>query len=194
MKKNVQYVDARLIQVALISAGFTEFIAQKGFVKVPLGPKGRTLYIAKTKEVGRVDISGFEVDLAEYKHVRSLGGESFGNVKQQVNFDKEDSRTPEAIIATIVAVAEKGKSLGDAPVKAKSNSSSPDSSQPEPAGWMNDDEKTKAIADRAARLALIQHVAEQHVVPVSDKTLAEMDASSQNLDEMTEEELELATA
>lgn len=95
MKKNVTYVDAAKFETILKASGLV-FTLQKGFVKVQ-GPKGRNLYVAATKRVGRVDISGFETDLAG---ITSLGELAFGNVKQQLDF----SRTEDEILATFTAV------------------------------------------------------------------------------------------
>lgn len=66
--------------LAIVTQFGLEFKAQSGFVKV-FGPKGNQVYIANTKTVRRIDISGFECDpsVAQVPHTGP-----FGNVKQQV--------------------------------------------------------------------------------------------------------------
>ena len=91
MKKNVTYVDAAKFETIIRDSGLT-FLLQKGFVKVSAA-KGRNLYVAATKRVGRVDISGFTVQM---DGITDLGDLSFGNVKQQLDF----SRTEDEILAT----------------------------------------------------------------------------------------------
>lgn len=57
---------------------------QKGFIKVwdpKKGENAQRLYVAKTKSVGRVDLSHFEVQFGGV----DLGGEKFGGVSQQLN-------------------------------------------------------------------------------------------------------------
>ena len=94
MKKDVKYVaQEKFLQLASdLSLSTSE---QAGFIKVH-GPKGRQVYIAKTKMVGRVDISGFEVREVFPGAIKYLGGEGFGAVKEQLNMDPD--RTEEAIL------------------------------------------------------------------------------------------------
>jgi hypothetical protein len=87
MKTNVTYVDAAKFET-LITASELPMTAQKGFIKVQ-GPKGNAVYVASTKRVGRVDISGFTVEYGVAPHCGP-----FGNVKQQLNF----GQTEEAIL------------------------------------------------------------------------------------------------
>jgi hypothetical protein len=97
MKKQTTYIDAIHFETLLKDLKFKP-LAQAGFVKVA-GKKGRNVYIAKTKRVGRIDLSGFEVKMVG---IEDLGGEAFGAVKQQVDF----SRTQDEILATTKAVLE----------------------------------------------------------------------------------------
>ncbi len=60
MKKGVTYIDAAKFEAVITEMGLTPN-AQAGFVKV-CGAKGRNVYIARTKRVGRVDLSGFSVE------------------------------------------------------------------------------------------------------------------------------------
>jgi hypothetical protein len=90
MKTNVTYIDAAKFEQSILALGLKATV-QKGFVKVE-GPKGRAVYVASTKRVGRVDISGFEMEGPGYvtPHVGP-----FGNVKQQLDM----SLTEEEILA-----------------------------------------------------------------------------------------------
>lgn len=86
MKSHITYVDASLFEAIIAKHGLTMTL-QKGFVKVD-GPTGRRVYVAATKRVGRVDISGFKMlapdgsDLPGF--VPPHMGEA-GNVKQQLD-------------------------------------------------------------------------------------------------------------
>ena len=55
------------------------------YVKVTKGKSKNCLFVAKTKEVSRVDIGGFSVSQPEF--IKDLGGESHGCVKQQIKSD-----------------------------------------------------------------------------------------------------------
>jgi hypothetical protein len=83
MKKNVTYIDASKFEAIILSSGLP-MAGQKGFVKVQ-GPAGYAVYVAATKRVGRVDISGFEVPYGVEPHCGP-----FGNVKQQLDFSKTE--------------------------------------------------------------------------------------------------------
>lgn len=91
MKKNVTYIQASKFEDIVTELGM-ETLRQAGYVKV-LGPKGRNLYITKTKTVGHIDFSGFTI---EHLGVLDLGEASFGNVKQMINFQG----TEESILQT----------------------------------------------------------------------------------------------
>lgn len=85
MKKNVTYVGCWKLELICAEYGAT-MLPQSGFIKVA-GAKGRQLYIAKTKNVGRVDLSGF---LFDGPGVINLGDASFGAVKQQLDFSRDE--------------------------------------------------------------------------------------------------------
>ena len=102
MKKNVTYVDYAKLAAIVADRGLTE-LPQAGFVKVS-GPKGRQVYIAKTKRVGRIDVSGFEMPEGT-AGVTNLGGESFGNVHQQLDFTKPAEEILATFRKTLVALA-----------------------------------------------------------------------------------------
>lgn len=80
-KNNVLMVAQSKFTTILETLG-VPFITQSGFLKVS-GAKGRNMYIANTKTVGRIDLSGFEVEFgAKLPHCGV-----FGNVKQQLDLD-----------------------------------------------------------------------------------------------------------
>src|SRR5271165_1078316 len=130
MKKEARYVaQEKFLQFASDLGLPTK--EQAGFVKI-IGPKGRQVYVAKTKLVGRVDISGFEVRTIPglEQSVTYLGGESFGGVKEQLNMQPD--RTEESILedfakilghmTTLPAVEKekKGKKAASSPEVEKS--------------------------------------------------------------------------
>lgn len=125
MKRDVEInkIDGQEFQAALNELGIKpEF--QVGFVKVS-GAEGRAVYISKTKRVARVDLYGFEVKM---KGVINLEGlESFGNVKQQLDF----TQSPKDIIETFKKVVVHMKTLGPVEHKRRSPTASPDA----PKGW-----------------------------------------------------------
>ena len=101
MKKNITYVRAEKF-AALVSQypqlGVTQ---NSGFIKVELG--GRRLYVAKTKNVGRIDVSGYVTKVAG---VRDLGDDRFGNVTGQVDFTRNETDiliTFEALLEELVS-------------------------------------------------------------------------------------------
>jgi hypothetical protein len=75
---------------------------QAGFIKVK-GPEGHRLYVARTKKVGRVDISGFTC-ADSVPGVRVLDDDlKFGGVKEQIEFS---GRTEDEILETFRGVLE----------------------------------------------------------------------------------------
>ncbi|HEU5118151.1 MAG TPA: hypothetical protein VFT74_16135 [Isosphaeraceae bacterium] len=84
MKKSINYVDAAQFEALILETPGLEFSPQAGFVKVTkVGLKGFAVYVAKTKKVGRVDLSGFGLDIPG---VTALGEYSFGQVTHQLDF------------------------------------------------------------------------------------------------------------
>lgn len=106
MKKEINYVDAAKFETILKTIEGVSLTVQKGFVKVS-GKKGRNVYIALTKTVGRVDLSGFEFD---GPGVVALGDSSFGSVTQQMDFTlpEEDILSAfEAIVSHMASLEER---------------------------------------------------------------------------------------
>lgn len=75
-------IDASKFEAIILASGLP-MTPQKGFVKVS-GAKGRNVYVAATKTVGRVDLSGFTVEGEMF--VEPHCG-VFGNVHQQLDFE-----------------------------------------------------------------------------------------------------------
>ena len=153
MKKNITYIDAAKFSTIVTEMGLVA-TDQAGFTKVDLG-NGRQLYVARTKRVGRVDLSCLT---STCEGVRDLGGESFGNVRQQLDF----SRTEEQVLATFRAVLEEGRTQpryeapkrtqpGTVKAKAEAPASSPED----------------AAERKAARKALLMKVAAEKGASIS---------------------------
>lgn len=152
MKTNVTYIDACHFENIIAESGLPATL-QKGFVRVD-GPKGRRLYVASTKRVGRVDISGFEV---------SLGGQAphcgpFGNVKQQLDMSLPQEEVLEnfrwllVTMASLPAVEKPARK----PAAAKADA---------PKGWTG--VKKAPAAPKPDRLARIKKAASSPTGPVA---------------------------
>lgn len=140
MKKNVTYVDAAKFETIAKASGLP-LTLQAGFVKIA-GPKGHNVYVAATKRVGRVDLSGFTMDVPG---VNTLGeDEKFGNVLAQMDF----SRSEEEILATFAEVLAHMATL--APKEKVSRKASAPKA-PVAQGWSTDIPKAPVV-DKAARL------------------------------------------
>lgn len=151
-------------ELAIQNAGLS-FTEQSGFLKVEAA-KGRRVYVAATKTVRRIDLSGFELSssLAKVPHCGI-----FGQVKQQMRLDG----TPEEQVARFVEVLAELVKLpavekAPKPPKAKKVKG-------EKKGW-----GAKPVASpevetdeaRAKRIALIKEYAQKHGVAVSNKSIA----------------------
>lgn len=98
----------------ILAKHIVPYSVQSGFIRVE-GPKGNRLYIANTKTVRRVDISGFEASwvIAKLPHCGP-----FGSVKQQMLMDgtpSEQLARFELLVETLLAQPAKEK----APKKEK---------------------------------------------------------------------------
>lgn len=148
----------------LLSAKGLTFTEQSGFLKV-VAPGGR-LYIAATKTVRRVDLSGFEVGLGRLTKVPHCG--VFGQVKQQL----ELGETAEAALANLGEVIDHLLTL-PAPVKPEKvkapkapKAAKGAKAQPVPAAPVEDE------AAKAARIALIKKVAAEKGMGISKNSIA----------------------
>jgi hypothetical protein len=160
MKTNVNYVDAAEFEAIILRSDIPHKL-QKGFVKL-VGPQGRNIYVAATKRVGRVDLSGFEMLDAEGKlipgFVKPHCGE-FGNVKQQLDF----SLPQEDILQNFELVILHMKGLQPAERKPRPIGQTKPS---DPKGWTTISKKD--------RKELIEKVAKEKGVKVSKKTKTEL--------------------
>ncbi len=156
MKKNVTYIAQELFEGVAkeLGLGWKE---QAGFVKIA-GETGRAVYVARTKKVGRVDISGFT---SSSPGVRDLGGEKFGAVEQQLDF----SRPEPEVLATFRAVLGELKAL-PARVKEPRKQLEPKA----PAATAPEASADERKAQRQARLASIRKVAAEKGIEVSTET------------------------
>lgn len=153
MKKQTTYVDGSKIEEIIQALGLPMH-PQSGFIKVA-GAKGRNVYVARTKAVGRVDLSGFEMP-AGTPGIVDLGGEGFGAVKQQVDF----TLTEQEVLGTIARVLEYMASLPareiarkpGAPKKASAKGWSPAVAKPELTQEQKA-ERAQALRERAALLS-----------------------------------------
>jgi len=149
-KQPTQYIDAAQIEALLLTTGMS-LVAQAGFVKVaPAGSPahGPKIYVARSKRVGRIDLSGFTV---EDEGVVTLDDDlRFGNVAQQVDF----TRPAEDTLKTLKAVL---KALAKAPVPERAPRKAPKAKASEAKGWQT----IASPAPKADRLAAIKEAAEK---------------------------------
>jgi hypothetical protein len=149
MRKEITYVSVEKFSAIATSLGLA-WNEQKGFVKLS-GAAGRNVYVGKTKRVGRVDISGFEMEGEGYVN---LGELAFGAVKQQVDF----TRGEDEILAAFTQALTHMLSL-DARIKPKAAKAPAGLKAGETAAKLETEEpavtqaRTEAIKNRASRRA-----------------------------------------
>ena len=117
-KKTKTLVDAAKFEELIIASGL-EAEAQAAFVKVR-GATGRAVYVARSKRVGRVTLSGFTV---EHEGVHDLGELSYGSVSQELTFA---GRTEEQVLSAFADVLETLVSLPAAEPRKRSSSAKDD--------------------------------------------------------------------
>lgn len=83
------------------------------FYKVAVG--GRAVYIAKSKKVARVDLSGFDIKHPAVTRITEAEAKELklGKVRGQINFDKTEDRVLEAFRTSL----EMMKHLAEVPVE-----------------------------------------------------------------------------
>jgi hypothetical protein len=171
MKKNVTYVSQSSFAAIAAKLGLT-WTEQAGFVKVQVaGKDDYRLYVAKTKTVGRVDISGFEpgTDVVGFKH---LGGESFGAVKAQLDFAQPEAVILHAFEAACLVMASlpaKTAAERDAAKKTRSVRASGGSVK----------QATVKVEPIANRLTAIRAYAEKNGFQISKRTLSQVQADEE---------------
>lgn len=164
MKKDITYIDGAKFEAIITELGLT-LNPQAGFIKLS-GAKGRNVYVARTKRVGRVDLSGIDFT---GDGVRNLGGESFGAVTQQLRFDLPEDQ----VLANFRSVLQHMLSLPAREVPKKESPAKP--SAPKATGWSANAKTTKELSpeERKARMDLIAKVAAEKGVKVSKKAMAQ---------------------
>lgn len=165
-------------------ATFTE---QSGFLKVS-GASGRHIYVAKSANVGRVDLSGFELPI-DHPGVKPLKGESRGPVTQEIMFD---DRAPDEILATFSEALALMLTL---PARAKEKARQPGTPRPQkikattitttpvamvlagskvetqPTMNIPSDPNEMTVPQKRARLELIRKIAAERNMGVSSRAL-----------------------
>jgi hypothetical protein len=135
-KKDILYIDAAKFEDRITAAGL-EPVMQAGFVQVE-AKKGRRVYVAKTKRVGRVDLSGFSVTDAEFGTMAHSAGK-FGAVEQELDFRKQegesDQTAEERILNNFTKILEHMKTLGERVSEKKSGTKAEGTKGEKPKGW-----------------------------------------------------------
>ena len=142
------------------------------YVKITKGKSKNCLFVAKTVDVSRVDVGGFNVDMPDT--VRSLGGESHGCVHQQL---RSDIKT-DAYIATYTTICANLDTYESHPKKEKAR---PHAFK----GGKRKGVETVAIVIAAetpaetverliGKLTKLREVSEVMGIPVSQKTVREL--------------------
>jgi len=168
MKNDILYVEGSKFLAVLAELNIPHTV-QSGFIRVE-GAKGRRLYIAATKRVGRIDISGFEVDFgAKVPHCGV-----FGAVKQQMDLSNE--LTESDILSNFRALVEHMMTLPaiEKVAKVKAPKAPKAGRKAKPGTVPSSPEPTDALK---GRMALIKKLAQERGVAVSSKTLAMADSS-----------------
>ena len=158
MKKNVTYIAAAQFETLIAESGLTTS-EKSGWIRVD-GQNGHRLYVPKTKKVGRIDCVGLDIE-----GLTALGGESFGAVTHQVDFNRPE----EFILAVFSLALDALKSLPavEKAPKAKAEPKARRAAGTEPAA-------AAPTASRSDRMALIKRVAAERGVPVSADVESEL--------------------
>lgn len=175
MKTGITYVDRSKFEALLVKHGFGVMI-QSGFLRVD-GPRGNRIYVAATKRVGRVDISGFEVGptVGKTPHM----GVS-GNVKQQLRMDGTEDEVLERFeklleeLKTQTAKEPKPKAAAKPKAAPKTDGDATGEVEAAPAETVSPvDEASAARRARLASIAKVKELAAKMNQTVSKKILAE---------------------
>lgn len=161
---------------------------QAGFIKVAGAARG-AIYVARTRRISRIDVSGFEVPPREGGPpwaVVDLGGESFGAVRQRVDF----SRTDEEVIETVSHILSLLRDMpapdpaearrqrrrpGSGPAPRRETGRPPVPSPPVPGDSVAPPGPGRSEEEvRAERLMLIKRVAAEMKRPVHPETLRDL--------------------
>lgn len=175
MKAGVTYVPRSELE-AIARAEGCKIEEQRSFFKItkPGSKSDNKLYLAKTVNVARVDLSGFKLkDSAEL--VRNLGGESFGMVHQMLRFD----RTAEEISAAFRFLCRELVTFESLPKKPKGRpvglKGSKKLTTPVQIQLAPEADPATEIATLKAKLTKLQEFAKSRNMPVSPKTIAQIE-------------------
>ena len=145
-------------------------------IKVQKGKSQNRLYITNPAQCARVDISNF--DHPDTNVVRNLGGESFGKVHQMLRFDRpvEDTMAAFRLLCKGLDTFESHPKK-DRPRPAGFRGSLKKGNQPGPSVEVKSEETPKQHAERLIKhYRKIKEYSERVGIPVSPKTIAEMQA------------------
>lgn len=175
MKTDILYVEGSKFLAILTDLGVPHTV-QSGFIRVE-GAKGRRLYVAATKRVGRVDISGFEVDFgAKVPHCGV-----FGNVRQQLDLSPELGE--EGILTNFRALVTHLLTLAPVEkVKVAPKPKAPKAKKAKAEGTVPAAPAPETTEAKAARMELIKKVAAEKGMKVSPKAMAQADAGEEDAD------------
>jgi len=170
MKKNTTYVSAEQLS-ALVAASGLPVVEKSGWLLIGAhATKGPRLYVPKTKKVGRVDLVGLDGTPG----TNALGGESFGAVTSQLNFNATEDEIKTAFVACLQGlISSQPFAPKERPAKVAG---------PRKASSTKPDEGTikvpkERLGTRADRMATIRAAAAKHGVSVSADVESEMDLS-----------------
>ena len=142
------------------------------YVKITKGESKNCLFVAKTKDVSRIDLGGFNV--SDQRITRDLGGEKHGSVHQQFANDMTDAQ----FVANFRYVCEKLDTFRSHERVARARPHAFRGTKrvmPDQMIIVKVDETAQQTIDRlVARLALIRKIAAERNMPVSKKTEIEI--------------------
>lgn len=161
----------KLEQVAS-AAGCTVEV-KASYVKVTKGKSKNCLFVAKTKDVSRVDLGGFS--LTGSMPIKDLGGESHGCVKQQIRADISN----DLFISTYRTLCEGLDTFEPHPKKERARPMGFRGSKKkgvESVVIVKTDETPEQTIERlVAKRAKLVQVSKEMGIPVSPKTIKELD-------------------
>lgn len=164
-RKSKTYIEQNKFEMIAKEMGFQP-LEQAACLKIS-GPEGNNVYVAKTKDVGRIDISGFKVPI-EWGVINLTEYQRIGAVEQQIDFS--DTRSEEEILLTFRKILELLPTL-PAVKRTRRRSAMPgaiqkiEAKQPEKSA-------SELAEEKAKRLALIQRVAQEKGAEISSETVA----------------------
>lgn len=168
MKTETNYLPRGSYETILAKHGCST-LAQSGFIKVE-GAKGRRLYVAATKKVGRIDLSGFEFGEGTKKPDQG----EFGQVKQQMVMTGTEAELLarfETILLHMLSLPAVEKAAK--PAKAPKAPRAPKAASTDELAGLVPSAPVESTEAKLARIAKVKEVAAKMGVAVSPKVLAE---------------------